>query len=81
MTEDKGQSVSVFCHLTSVICFLKPDTIGIVLFKTSNCTKIYHTTFVTSLWDMALDGYSGFKQLGQLGDTFSKIGCFVDILL
>jgi len=26
MTEDKGQSVSVFCNPTSVICYLTPDT-------------------------------------------------------
>jgi len=27
MTEEKGQSVSVFCHLTSVICYLTPETL------------------------------------------------------
>ena len=26
MTDDKGQTVSVFYHLTSVICYLTPDT-------------------------------------------------------
>jgi trimethylamine:corrinoid methyltransferase-like protein len=27
MSEEKGQAVSVFCHLTSIICYLAPDTI------------------------------------------------------
>jgi hypothetical protein len=49
MTEDKERTVSAFCHLTSVICYLTPDTIDIVLFKELNWAKIYHTTFVTFL--------------------------------
>ena len=32
MTEDKEQTVSVFCHLTSDICYLTPDTIVIAIF-------------------------------------------------
>jgi hypothetical protein len=35
---------------------LTPETIGIVLIKELNWTKIYHTTFATYLWDMTLDG-------------------------
>jgi hypothetical protein len=33
MTEDKGQTVSVFCHLTSVICYPTPETIVIFAFS------------------------------------------------
>jgi hypothetical protein len=53
MTEDKGQTVSVFCHLTSVICYLTPETK--VIIKELDWIKIYQTTFVTYLWDMTLE--------------------------
>ena len=33
---------------------LTPETIDIILFKELNWTKIYHTTFVTFLWDKTL---------------------------
>jgi hypothetical protein len=45
-----------------------------------NIDKI-NPCFVNYLRDGTLDGYSGFKQLGQLGNTIIKIGCLVDILL
>ncbi|NOQ19108.1 MAG: hypothetical protein GQ571_03960 [Desulfobacterales bacterium] len=38
MTEDKERTFSAFCHLTSVICHLTPDTLYIELFKELNWT-------------------------------------------
>jgi len=33
MTEDEEQALSVFCHLTSAICYLTPDTRHLYLRK------------------------------------------------
>ncbi len=49
-----------------------PETIDIVLFKELDWTKIYHTTFVTSLWDARLEslGLGALKFFFNYGQTF-----------
>ena len=59
MTEDKGRTVSAFCHLTSVICYLTLETTVI-------------TTFVTYLWDITLCSYQDLQGVEQALNRLSK---------
>ncbi len=61
-----------FCPLYSVLCPLFVETIDIVLFIELNWAKIYHTTFVTYLWDITLDIFAMF---GQVFNTLTIQQC------
>ncbi len=50
--EDKGRTVSAFCHLTSVICYPTLETIVI-------------TTVVTLLWNMSIEPISKIVDQGS----------------